>query len=374
MSYGRPLRVMHVMEAMHRGGAEFLVVEHVQHRGPGVTAFVTTLNGGSQALDAACAAGAAVFDFGATSGACAAPRAARIPRLAALLRSERVDVVNAHNPTAALYGVPAARLAGVPVVIRTEHSIHDPCRHSLIYLGLEPVLTVCCARVVCVSEAVRHSHASRLRRWERRFVTVPNGVSELQGRRSRNDARSALGLDEWQPVALHVGSLTPQKAQHLLLDAFALARRRQPESRLLIVGEGPLRAELEVRSRALGLSDCVQFLGGRDDVADLMAAADLFVLSSVREGLPLTVLEAMRAGLPVVATDVGGTTEAVRDGETGIVVRVNDREALARAIGVLFADASRAQSMGEAGRIRWSERFRAERMVRETEEVYRSVR
>jgi glycosyltransferase involved in cell wall biosynthesis len=108
-------------------------------------------------------------------------------------------------------------------------------------------------------------------------------------------------------------------------------------------------------------------------VADLQAASDLFALSSVREGLPVVVLEAMRAGRPVVATDVGGTAEAVEDGRTGLVVPPSDVTALTGALSALAGDPDRRRTMGEAGRRRWAERFTAERMVRATEGIYRAL-
>ncbi|HYM80223.1 MAG TPA: glycosyltransferase [Candidatus Limnocylindria bacterium] len=363
---GRLMRVLHVIEAMHQGGAESLVIEHARHAGPGVEVLVAALNRGGPALEAARAHGARTFVLG---GRGAPPR--RIARLAALMRRERVVAVNGHNPTGALYATLAARLSGIPIVIRTEHSLHYPGRHSLLYRWLEPLMTVLTRRVVCVCQAVLHSHVSRLPWAARRFVNVANGISPAPHTRPREVLRRELELDPADRVVINVGSLTWQKAQHVLLEGFAETARTQPRARLWVVGEGPRRAELETLARTLGIAERVQFLGARGDVSELMVAADVFVLSSVREGLSVTLLEAMRAGRPAVVTGIGGNAEAVVDGETGRVVAVDDRAALARALGELLADPARAAMLGAAAERRWRVRFTAERMVRETEALYR---
>lgn len=364
---GRTLRVLHVIEAMDRGGGESLVVEHARHAGPGVEVLVCALNRGGPALEAARAAGARTFvlqDRG---------RLARIGRLAGLLREEAVTVVNGHNPTGGLAAALAARLAGVRAVLRTEHSLHYAGRHSAAWPALERVATALTTTVVCVCEAVRESHASRFPRAARRFVTVRNGVSAAPAPPPRERVRAALGLGTGERVALTVGSLTPQKAQHVLLEAFARAAADAPGSRLLVAGEGPLRAALEARRDALGLARSVRFLGAREDVADLLAAADVFALSSRREGLPVTLLEAMRAGRAAVVTRAGGCAEAVTEGISGTLVPVDDAGVLGAALGALLADPARCARLGDAARERWAREFTAERMVLETERLYEAA-
>ncbi len=358
------MRVLHVIEAMHQGGAESLVVEHARLAAPGVRTLVCALNRGGPALEAARAAGASVRVLGARG-------LGRVAALAALMRRERVDVVNGHNPTGGLYGALAARLAGVRAVLRTEHSFHFPGRHSRAYPLLERASTALTDRVICVCEAVRASHAPRLGGDPARFVTLPNGVGPPPPARPRDETRRDLGAGAAEPLVLAVGSLTPQKAHHVLLEALAL-----PElagARLWIAGEGPLAGDLARRSEALGLGGRVAFLGARNDVHDLLAACDVFALCSVREGLSVTLLEAMRAGRPAVVTRVGGNPEAVLDGATGTVVEAGDPPGLARALGALLADPSRREAWGRAGRERWAARFTAERMVRETETLYRAI-
>jgi glycosyltransferase involved in cell wall biosynthesis len=359
--------VLHLIESMGHGGAEWLIVEHVRHAAPGVDSLVCAINRGGPALDAAAAAGARTFVLGK-----AERRLEAIRRLRRLVREERVDLVNGHNPVGGLYGALAA-LGGGPAVFRTEHSLHYPGRHSAVYPVLESLSTAITRRVVCVCQAVLESHVRRMPWAARRFVTVANGISPAPHTRPREAVRQDLGIAESERIVLTVGSLTPAKAQHDLIDAFASISSRVPRARLWLAGEGARRGALEERIRRLGLEERVRLLGARGDAAALMEACDVFALSSVREGLPVTVLEAMRAGRPVVATAAGGTGEAVEDGVTGRVVAMRDVPALGAALGEVLEDDARTARMGRAGLERWSRCFTAERMVRETEALYRAA-
>jgi len=367
------VRVLHVIEAMHQGGAESLVIEHVRNAAPGVESFVAALGRGGPALEEAQRAGAHTAVLRRAGRPAAPERIAALSRLAGTLRRERIDVVNAHNPTGGLYAAAAARLAGCAVVIRTEHSIHYPGRHSPLYPWLERWATRHSAAVICVCDAVRASHGPRLAALSGRFVTIANGIGPAPTIRPREEVRRALGLEPGALLVLTVGSLTSQKAQSVLIDAFAAVRRERPAARLAIAGEGALCDALEHRARAAGVADAVWLLGARADVADLMGAADVFALSSIREGLSITLLESMRAGLPAIVTAIGGNGEAVEDGVTGRVVPAGDAAALAAALRALLDDPATRASFGQAARARWCARFTAERMVRETEALYRRV-
>jgi len=361
------MRVLHLVESMGHGGAEWLIVEHVRHAGPGVESLVCAINRGGAALDAAAGYGARTFVL-----AKAERRFATVRRLARLMKEERVDVVNGHNPVGGLYAALACGGSG-PAVFRTEHSIHYSGRHSAVYPLLEVLSTAVTRRVVCVCQAVLESHVRRMPWAARRFVTVANGISPAPPTRARDSVRQELGVSPDERIALTVGSLTPAKAQHVLIDAFARIVRDTPNARLWIAGEGALRQELEAQVRAAGLEAHVRLLGARSDTPALMSACDVFVLSSVREGLPVTVLEAMRAGRAVVATAAGGSAEAIEDGVTGRVVPMKDTVALSGALHAVLRDTDLAARMGRAGQERWARDFTAERMVRETEALYRAA-
>jgi glycosyltransferase involved in cell wall biosynthesis len=163
------------------------------------------------------------------------------------------------------------------------------------------------------------------------------------------------------------------KGQWHLIDALPDLVPRFPDLALVLLGDGPLRESLRSRAAALGVSRHVVFAGHRPDARRLLAAADVFVLPSRHEGMPLVALEAMEAGLPVVATRVIGSAEVVHDGVTGALVRPGDPTALGAAVGRLLADPDLRRRQGVAGRRRYEACFTRQRMALETAEVYESV-
>lgn len=295
-----------------------------------------------------------------------------IERLARWLRERRVDVFHLHagigwEGHTATY---AARGAGVPAVVRTEHlsdMITDPeerANHHRLLLAVD--------RLICVS----HGACRSMRRAgvsEAKLAVVRNGVSSATGDCDRGRARAQLGVSPGVPLVLTVARFTEQKGHRVLLDAMPMILERHPAVRFLWAGDGPLTRDLSSEVHARGLAEQVRLLGRRDDVGALLAAADLFVLPSLFEGLPLSVLEAMASGLPVVATRTCGTDEAVLDGVTGRLAPPGDDRALAAAVSDVLDNPERAAALGAAGRQRWLETFSATRMVQETAVVYEEI-
>jgi glycosyltransferase involved in cell wall biosynthesis len=267
-------------------------------------------------------------------------------------------------------GVRLARRAGCPAVVQSQHLpylVSSPRKRRAYHHAVEEV-----DRLIAVSEGLRRSYC-RIGVPEERFATVPNGVAPLSDRIGRDAARAALGLDPRQPVVLTVGRLTHMKGQWHLVDAVRGLLDRFPDLAVVLVGHGPLRETLEKRAAGLGVGGAVRFTGHRTDARRLLAAADVFVLPSRHEGMPLVALEAMEAGLPVVATRVIGTEEVVEDGVTGALVRPGDPAALGTALGRLLTDPALRRRQGDAGRRRYLACFTRERMARDTAAVYESV-
>jgi glycosyltransferase involved in cell wall biosynthesis len=186
---------------------------------------------------------------------------------------------------------------------------------------------------------------------------------------SQPAALRGVRAGEERPVVVTLARLAPQKGIGVLLRAAA----ELPNVSFIVAGEGPERHALESQARSLGVSDRVAFSGFQSDPAALLASADLFVLPSFEEGLPLALLEAMAVGTPVVATAIGGTDEVVTHGEHGLLVPPGDAAALASAIGALLRDPARAARLAVAARTRVRESFSMERMVHDVVSVYDSV-
>jgi glycosyltransferase involved in cell wall biosynthesis len=285
----------------------------------------------------------------------------RLPGLVRAVGAERPAVFHAHLnwPLACKFGLAAAALRRVPAVVATVHLFVDGLINSNVRLQVR-VVGAGVHRYLAVSRHVRDRLAAAIGLPERKLRVVPNGIDPAPFTRPADPAlRTRLAGTPDRPLVLTAARLTPQKAIDVLLSAAVLV----PEAVFVIAGDGPERAALEARAKALGVAQRVRLLGARGDVAELLAACDLFVLPSLFEGLPLSVLEAMAAAKPVVATRIGGTVEAVVDGETGILVPPGDAGALAAAIRTFLTDPERARRSGEAGRARLRDRFTAAAMI-----------
>ncbi len=286
------------------------------------------------------------------------------------LRDFRPDLLHVHAGIGwEGHGLPhCGWMAGVSVV-RTEHLpylLTDERQQDEYALASGLV-----DHTIFVSDAARQTYAAT-GATGRRWTTIRNGIAAPQPRQSRTQMRAELGLQDDQLAVMTVARFTPQKGYGRLLAAAAEVMADRNDVTLLLVGEGPERAASERLADDLGIAASVRFLGERTDVADLMAAADLFVLASLFEGLPLVVLEAMASGLPVVATRIGGTAEALGS-DYPWLVDGDDEAALADAVAVALADRSARQRLGSRNRQRFQAEFKAERMAAETAALYRAV-
>jgi glycosyltransferase involved in cell wall biosynthesis len=291
--------------------------------------------------------------------------------LATLVRRRGIGVVHNHNLTALMVGVPGGVLGGARAILRTEHNVAT--RPPMMSLLASRFASLFEDAQIGVSEAVRETHRRSGRIPARRFVTIRNGIDDARLRRAstRKAMRAELGISDDTVLCLTVGSLTLQKDHENLLEAASRLLASRADVAFAIAGEGPLQDGLRQRVDELGLGERVQFLGRRTDVPDLLRAADIFVLSSAWEGLPITILEAMASGVPCVATTVGGNAEAIEDGVSGFLVPPHDPETLAGAIDRAAADGELRLRIGRAGRLAYESRFTADKMARQTEALYR---
>lgn len=289
-------------------------------------------------------------------------------RLAAQVRADGVQVVQSHLPGANFWGLLLAE-RGVCAVAATVHNTREfdygdrdhRLRRQLRHLAYRRILRRCDA-TIAVSEEVRVSLLAELGlapQWPRRLEVVTNGVvipTPLDAA-AKEAIRARMGVPTGTPYLVAAGRLTEQKDFANLIAAAAVLRGQGVAFRLVIGGEGELRPALERQIAAADLADVVRLPGVLSDLGDQLRAADLFVLSSRWEGLPLVVLEAMAAGLPVVCTRLEGLSELVADTGAGLAVPPADPAALAAALGGLLADAGLRSGCGERARAVVWERY-----------------
>jgi glycosyltransferase involved in cell wall biosynthesis len=299
-----------------------------------------------------------------------------VVELVRLLRRERPDVVHTHSSKAGVIGRLAARLAGVPVIVHTVHgwSFHEGMGRlpRALAVAVERLAArVTSAMVVVADRDADIGRAARIARPDS-YALVRSGVdlAAFRGAASqRAAARLALGVPEGVPLVGTITRLFPQKDPRTLLHAARRIVDARPDARVVVVGDGPLRDEVEALVDELGLRRNVTLLGSMTDVAALLPGFDVFLLSSRWEGLPRVVIEAMAVGVPVVSTDVGGVSEAVDDGITGLLAPAGDDGALAAAVLRILGEPGLAASLvdGAAARI---DEFDAATMVEALDDLY----
>jgi glycosyltransferase involved in cell wall biosynthesis len=293
--------------------------------------------------------------------------------MAATIRDRELDIVHAHQYSPFFYAALAKALHPRPRLILTEHGRHypdrvSPLRRAVNRLALDRLadaVTACC-----------HFSAEGLSRCDGfaggRIEIIENGieVDRYGPATDKRQLKSKVGLEPARRYVIHVARHHPVKDQPTLLRGFAAAVSDLPGTDLLMVGDGPLRGELENLAVELRIPDRVKFLGIRADIPDLMRAADVFALTSLSEAASLTLLEAMASALPVVITNVGGNPEIVRHEREGLLFPRGDAAGCAAALRRLFREPELASKFGTAGRARVLERYRLDRTVAEYYRLY----
>jgi glycosyltransferase involved in cell wall biosynthesis len=279
-------------------------------------------------------------------------------------------VVHAHGLRAGIDSAVAAKGSGARVIVTVHNLVRPevagPVRASA-YKPAERLVVRLADRILAVSRDIAATLTANSPDDAGMEIEVLHlGVETTTGAtRSREQVRRELGIDEDRPVIVTASRLSAQKALHVMLEAVV-----HVDATLLIAGEGPLEGELQAEASDLGVGDRVRFLGFRTDVPDLIAAGDVFCLSSVWEGVPLAAMEAAQLGTPIVATDVGGTGELVRDGISGRLVPPGDPQALAEALEDVLSDPEKRARFVTGARSVLDSEFNTDKMLGRLREIY----
>lgn len=286
------------------------------------------------------------------------------------LRQQDFDIVHTHSTEAGIIGRLAAHLAGTPAIIHTVHGVpFSDDRNRLLnrfVLACERTVAPLTDRIVTNADAIAKDYLDRDIGTPEQYTTVYSGI-DIETFAAADPAPDLPGDS---PRLTMVGRLVEGKGLGVLLDA--IDALDHDDLTVCVVGDGPIREQFEADVRARGLEDTVFTLGYRTDVECILAATDVFVLPSFREGTPRVITEAMASGLPVVATDIAGIPEQVSDGENGYLVPPDDPDALADRLQRLLNDAARRERFGAVSRER-ADQFSIEAMVDDLDAVYRDV-
>lgn len=356
--------VVHILDQLHVGGMETVAVNFIERTARRYDHCVICLSAQGPMADRLDALGIPARFLGKKPG----KDLMAYVRLRKMLHKMRPDIVHTYN-IGAIDTALCARLAGVRHVVHAEHGrdASDPHGRNRKYRWLRRLLSPAINVFVAVSED--------LSEWLARDIGIPrnkvrliyNGVDTEQYRPGNREAAilPAGFAPPGSAIIGSVGRLDPVKAYDVLLQAFARVCESAPAPgpRLILVGDGPERVALEARAQELGVASRVWFAGARDDVPRLLPALDVYVCSSIAEGIALTIIEAMASGLPVIATRVGGNPELVVPEQTGSLVPASDPDALAQALELSLAQPELLRAQGSAGRKRAQTHFSIDAMI-----------
>ena len=296
-------------------------------------------------------------------------------RIVRFVRHERIDVIHCHGYKAnILMGLVPKAVRGVPYLV-TMHGWTSTRMWSKLRLYEMADVVMArragCAVVVC--DAMRND--PRIRAARLKVRVVHNGISDLKCQSNAGNGLGSIGVkhDSDKLIIGTVGRLSPEKGFDVLVSAVARVVHGGQAVRLVMIGDGPERDRLEALARERGVAECVHFTGYIPEASRFMRGFDIFVMSSLREGLPLTLLEAMQAGVPVVATRVGGIPEVLGDGRCGILVNPGNEDELARAIIQLYDSWEMRRQLAVAGKDRVRGEFSSENMEQKYRAIYEQV-
>lgn len=365
------MNITHVVENLNRGGLERMLLElvKIQQRQGHLCQVVCLFEPGALAHE--------LDDLGIPVRACGKRAGLDLRALARArrwVRAHRTEVLHTHNAVAHYQTVLATAGLRVPNLINTRHGMGGNRRSGRLEWLYRHALRHTRA-VVMVCDAARRDAIRRGIVPAAKAAVVPNGIRvqafQPASAGMRERLRRSLQLAQGTRIIGSVGRLNWAKDQRGMLRAFARVHAQCRETALVLIGDGELREELQQLARAEGLAGSVHFLGDRSDVHDLLQGLDLFVLSSLSEGYSMALLEACAVALPIVATDVGGTGEIVRDGVSGRLVPPSDPAALAAALLALLQAPGQAAALGAAARA-WVEAHGSlEAMASRYADIYR---
>lgn len=290
-----------------------------------------------------------------------------------LIKTQKIDLVQSHMARMNFYGALAAKISGIPMIATVHGKIRDFENRRQVFAY--KFVGRYGSKIVAVSHYLRDNLIKTAGINPGKIITIYNGISlnkfEINLDRARKRRELNIGLTT--PIVTAIGDLRPVKGYEYFLQAASKVVKAVPATKFLIAGEGALRKELESQSQKLGLNGSVSFLGFRDDIPELLAISDVYVLPSLKEGFSISTIEAMAMSKPVVVTNSGGPPEIVIDSKTGFVVPPADAAALFSAMITLLKDKDTAYKMGEKGRKHVVENFSLANMVGRYEQLYETL-
>ncbi|MEN9470374.1 MAG: hypothetical protein RL630_2107 [Verrucomicrobiota bacterium] len=361
-------RVLHVIDSLHLGGAQEVVLNLATCGSPRFCHEVATMHGHGIYWNRLREAGIKVHSLSVHK--CLPAYLATLP---ALLLAKRPDILHCHLIPSNILAKPLGALMGVPLILNHDHT-NDPHRiDNKLLLALDKSTNRFAHHLIAVASSCREFLIRHESIPPEKITLVPNAIDLRRfspGQITRRDSRSKLGLSPDAPVIAGVGRLNSQKNFSLFLDVAAALTPRFPNLRFLLAGEGPEEAMLREKVRQLGLTDRIVFAGYIADTRQVYAAADILLMPSRFEGLPMTLLEAMAMNLPVVASKLDGIAEVIEEGREGYLVDSADVVGFAERCAALLENPPKSSELATNARAKIEAHFSVERMTTAVESIY----
>jgi len=364
-------KVMHLTYTLDTGGAERVIANYAKfHDKNKYMPILCAIKGGGFIAQQVSSMGIKVYLYHKSLGF----DIKTVSFVRDILQKEGIDIIHVHNPNPNHYAILSKFFTQTKFIVRTEHNIFRTGRVVPGYPIFNSFLGLFNQKIIGVSNMVVQSHKRKDPLNRGKYVTIYNGIEDqISQDATVNEIKKDLNIPVNKAIVGLVANIHRQKAVDIFLKAAKRVLANFPNTYFVIIGDGIERANMEELSRTLHIEKNVIFTGHREDAAILMQCMDIFTLSSLWEGFPITILEAMRVGIPCVVTDVGGNREAVTDGITGFVVPPQRPDLLAEKISFLLGNPNRARDMGSAGKLRFLENFTAKNMVEKTEQIYSEI-
>ena len=367
-----PLRILHITHSLNIGGLERVVVDLAKgFKKKGHVVSICCLDGKDPLGIEAERVGVKVFPLNKKPGiAWSLPH-----RIAEIIKAEQINLIHTHNEAGLIYGSTAALFAGVRRIVHTEHGKESSYDRKKVIRIIERYLLRKVNGVVAVSEDLRTKIVNWHGLQNDKIHVISNGIDIVSfGRKeARKVKRSKMGFKDENFVIGNVASLLFLKNHNFLLGIFRELLKELPTLKLVLIGDGPLRGDLEFSAMKMGISNNVLFLGPRKDVVELLPILDLFVLPSLTEGISLSLLEAMAAGIPVVASAVGGNSEIIESWKNGFLIPLESEEEWVRTMKTIIQNIDLRRSVSKMAEQTVAQRFSLTMMMDRYERLYHMV-
>lgn len=366
----RKIKILHVIKSLGRGGAEMLLPEtlRVHNKDQFEFHYIYFLPWKDAMVGSILEHGGKVTCISARNNIELLLKSKAVSEYA---KAHGIDLIHAHLPWAGIASRIAGKLSGIPIIY-TEHNKQERYHFATRLVNLSTLNWL--TKTIAVSEDVEQSIRKHKSNLKSSLITILNGVNTERfapGQFQRNEVREKFGIPLDAPVVGTIAVFRFQKRLDLWIELAKRILEHRPETHFIIVGDGPLKDPLVEKQKQLNLWDRVHFAGTQTEVRPYLATFDLYMMTSVFEGLPIALLEAMASECAVVSTNAGGIKEVIRPDIDGLLCDIEEPERLVEFAEELLADSKKRKVLGLQARQRVKEEFSMERMVKELEEVYR---